>query len=271
MKKRLTALLTAILCMTGAFSVIPANAADVSAKDDYIISTETFHYTFLPYFGLKLESEVCDPDFLVIGVMYSDTNMSQIRQYIVSPVQNHVFSGDGMGYLYASTVQRELGDIELQVGDLLKFEGGYEAVEIVPPIYQPFGDNAPDGLETEVIYLGHGVDLLGEEFADAIRMQVTFDQAELLKTKRYDGTTWGDIKINWGDIKINWGDVNMDDQLDILDCITVNKSLLGTSTTSYCIKTLGDVDLDGKLDSTDSLAILKEVVGLTVNYEPAVD
>ena len=59
------------------------------------------------------------------------------------------------------------------------------------------------------------------------------------------------------------GDVTMDDSVDILDVITVNKAVLGKETLTTIQNKLADINRDGKVDASDALEILKQVVGLT--------
>lgn len=58
----------------------------------------------------------------------------------------------------------------------------------------------------------------------------------------------------------NAGDVNVDDEVDILDVIALNKFLLGANQLDPGQKSNADVMADGTLDSTDSLTLLKYVV-----------
>ena len=59
-----------------------------------------------------------------------------------------------------------------------------------------------------------------------------------------------------------YGDVVVDDVVDIIDVIALNKYLLGVNKLEAQSKANADVDNSGKLDSTDSLNILKNVVEL---------
>ena len=58
------------------------------------------------------------------------------------------------------------------------------------------------------------------------------------------------------------GDVNEDGEIDILDIIVLNKSILGKENLSVQGQKNADVNHSGKLDSGDSLDILKYIVGL---------
>ena len=257
MKKRLTALLTAILCMTAAVSAVPASAVDVTVNPYYTIDTESFTYVSkYIHEGFYLESELADPDFLVVGIEYSSSNPDEVWSYIVSSIAKPDSPCQGVGRILNSTLQQEIGDIELHVGDLLKFDGGYVSADI-SPTYYTLDPESP----ATVTYLGNGVDIYGEEFERVIRMQMIIDGVEFVQET--SGSIYG--------INIKWGDVDADYDISILDCISLNKNLLGGLELCDYAKIVSDVNNDGILDSTDSLAILKEVVGLTVNYEPVVD
>lgn len=56
------------------------------------------------------------------------------------------------------------------------------------------------------------------------------------------------------------GDVNLDEEVDILDVILLNKFLLGSASLDEDALRCADVDQNSKVDSTDSLNILKYVV-----------
>ena len=56
--------------------------------------------------------------------------------------------------------------------------------------------------------------------------------------------------------------MNCDGEVDILDVITLNKSIMGKESLSEEGIVNGDVNLDGKPDSTDALNILKLIVGI---------
>ena len=60
------------------------------------------------------------------------------------------------------------------------------------------------------------------------------------------------------------GDVNEDGSIDILDVISLNKSLLGKEELSASQEKNADVNKSGKPDSNDALIIMKAIVGLVV-------
>lgn len=57
-----------------------------------------------------------------------------------------------------------------------------------------------------------------------------------------------------------YGDVNLDGEVDILDIITLNKSIMGKEMLNDQQVANADVDISGKLDSNDSINILKYIV-----------
>ena len=62
------------------------------------------------------------------------------------------------------------------------------------------------------------------------------------------------------------GDATGDGEIDILDVITVNKTILGKETLTDAQLKAIDFNQNGKPDSTESLAILKYIVGLIQNF-----
>ncbi len=66
--------------------------------------------------------------------------------------------------------------------------------------------------------------------------------------------------------EIMLGDVDLDEKINILDVIVLNKNLLGKEPLTAPQKTNADVDKSGEPDSNDSLTILKYIVGLVTNF-----
>lgn len=73
-----------------------------------------------------------------------------------------------------------------------------------------------------------------------------------LKTEYIEGTV----------PEIRCGDINSDGEIDILDCILLNKYVLGTVSLDDTAKSAADTNSSGNIDATDSLNILKFVVKL---------
>ena len=63
--------------------------------------------------------------------------------------------------------------------------------------------------------------------------------------------------------KILKGDATEDGEVDIVDVISVNKSILGQTKLSSSAQKASDIDEDGIVSPSDSLAIMQYIVGLT--------
>ena len=59
------------------------------------------------------------------------------------------------------------------------------------------------------------------------------------------------------------GDAQIDGKIDILDVITINKSILGKETLSAMQINSSDINKNGKADANDSISIMKYIVGVT--------
>ncbi|MDE7094679.1 MAG: 1,4-beta-glucanase [Oscillospiraceae bacterium] len=75
-------------------------------------------------------------------------------------------------------------------------------------------------------------------------------------------TTEPDTKDNTDTTDILWGDANLDNTVDILDIITVNKTVLSQRTLGGQGFKNADVDQSGKLESVDALNIMNLIVKL---------
>lgn len=252
-KTRLTAFLTAAACLTGSIGAMTASALDIgfSYKAAAAITIETDTFT---YANSTLTTDAVDANFMVVGVYQSDDPSEPCYSCdVIHIYPNGTFGDLGMIH-HSSMVEYYTDGTPLQIGDLLKIEDG-EILECYPTIVNPWGT---------VTNLGNGADLLGEEFKRVIRLQALRTVSDLSFLNGQEKAF--ELAQSRGIIDY-FGDVNVDDAVDILDCITVNKQLLGSEQISDYVRIFGDVNGDGVLDSTDSLMILKEVVGLTENFE----
>lgn len=260
MKKKLTALLTAFLCLNGSVFAIPANAAEANnvLEKTYSYSTDTFSYTSNGRRGFTLDTELVDPQFMVVAVLESIVNPGEIGDYLVTSV-NH---SAGLGMIYETVAYDELG-VELQVGDFIRFDGFdglYDTLAYVYPIYMPIP--RADG-EKSMVHLGNGMDIFGEDFAKVIRTQMVLEQ-EVLDGYFVRYPIFTEIHPYLVIVK---GDVNIDDEISILDCLALNRNLLiGEPLCDYA-KSVADINGNGAPDSGDALSILKECIGLTENFE----
>ncbi len=244
MKKRVTALLTALCCLCAPLTAY-AESADVDVAFTYM--TDTFTYRTNHRYGDRsdfyLESEIADPDFMVVGYFYRD-NTPEIYCYAVTPINDEHLLRNGTGQLGLITVAEELGDQELEIGDLLKIDGVIGVLECDPVIYYP---EEPGTMS----YLGNGIDVFGEEFERVIRMQMYIDLKAYYESPRgYFG------------LHIVHGDVNVDDTLSIVDCVMLNKSLMGEQSLCDYAELAADFDQNGEVTHEYSLSILKRLVGL---------
>ena len=243
MKKKVATLLAVSICMCSLLSPISGNAdASLSAVT---ISTDTFTYT-AKYHGFDFESELASPDFMVIGCDYSIRDPEKISSYFVVPINQKTKE---VGTISANYIKEYLGDVSLYAGDLLQIDETWLTAESSPPQYVPIEDST-------LTFLGNGVEVFGDEFKKVVFMQLVHEYM------KFDYDAPGSCKLNWIQ-----GDVTIDDALNILDCIVINKHLLTGSELCDYAKFVGDIDANGKLDFTDSLAILKESIGITVDFE----
>ena len=63
-------------------------------------------------------------------------------------------------------------------------------------------------------------------------------------------------------VVITAGDVSLDNSVDIMDVILLNRAILGKESLSYLQNQAADVNHDDKVDSDDALRIMKMIVGL---------
>lgn len=254
-KSRFLTALLAFAMMISPLTVSAEEEVPYSAwfvDDSYSVSCDTFQYSTHWSYGITLDTELTDANFMVSGIAYNEDDSIQ---YIVLTSINGgvngcrgvIEAGDGNANYFPA----DFSWSDLQLGDLLKF-GDHIDQELVIPIINP---------TESVEVLGNGVDLLGEEFRKVIRH-------ELIATPHpygyYDGVKYCETLP---DSEMFMGDVNEDEKIGILDVIKLNRYTLGSCSLGCYSKSVADVDNSGVLDATDSLLILKEVVGLTEHFE----
>ena len=249
-KTRLISFLTAAACLTGSVGVMTANALELGfsyeAARNITIETDTFTYA-----DSTLTTDLVDANLMVVGVVPSDDPSFPgywCDVVTINPEGRFGDSGDLMGVLSPYT-----DGTPVQIGDLLYCD--YCVLEICPVRVLA---------ASEITKLGNGADLLGEEFERVIRLETVRHMSVLSHLNGQQEAF--EMAEHLGVIDY-FGDLNLDDAVDILDCITINKQLLGSDQLSDYVRIFGDVNSDGVLDATDSLLILKEVVGLTEHFE----
>ncbi len=279
MKKRFTAILTALLCMTGTVLSLPVSAEfriengvlvgdigdDINEgltmpdKEDsgveyvcpeleYTLVTDVFSYcdsNLGSANGFFLETKAEGTEniaFMVVGVSYN--RYGELGGYYVTSINEWSL---GFGKISQYNIKKQMGDIQLTVGDLLALNGPLTIATSEIPGFIPQEEGT-------ISYIGHGIDVLGKEFEKVIRMQLFIEQNDL------------DLQGDYG-IDLLKGDVNVDDEISILDCLSINRNLLiGEPLCDYA-KLAGDINENGTIDAVDSLSILKECINITENFE----
>lgn len=243
MKKKFLAFLTSLICMVATVTAISSCAENTCER--ITIESDNFSYTFeytgnTPYHYSYFESESVDADLIVVGIYYCDDDPNSIS-YLLHKL-NHPSN-------YLVQISYSSFDVEeLQLGDLLKVDGGLDGIheaESYPPFLPAHGS-----------YVGNGLELFGKDFIHVIRREMVI----LQERSQPDFSFYDNIDL----IK---GDATIDDKLNILDSIAINKTLLAGSPLCDYAKLAGDVNENGSIDSDDSLCILKETIGLTENFE----
>ncbi len=260
MKKKIFAIFTALTCMMTAITATSSSAESVDTS--ITITSDNFVYTNKCMDASKnqrafyLESELISPDVMIVGIIeHTDSDGSKTLEYIGSLINK--------GYInQARVISRtvdfgDLGEKELKVGDLLQCDSDRIPVaEEIPPFFA-----------VQWNYLGNGIDIFGEDFEDVIRWEMVFwdTDNQLEYIERYD---YQIVRFNEHySINLVKGDVTVDDKVNILDGIAINKSLLAGAPLCDYAKLAGDVNENGAIDADDSLMILKETIGLTENFE----
>lgn len=260
MKNKLFTILTALTCMMAAITAIPSSAESVDTSST--ITSENFVYTnkckdtSKNYRVFHLESELISPDVMIVGILeHTDSDGTKTIEYIGSRINI-----DGVDH--ARVINRtidfgDFGEQELQVGDLLQCTSDRIPVaETYPPFFAaPFK------------YLGNGVDIFGEDFKHVIRREMVFWDTENVFCN-LESYNYQIVKFNEHyNIELIKGDTTVDDSVNILDCIQINKAMLAGAPLCDYAKLAGDVNENGILDMDDSLCILKETIGITENFK----
>ena len=118
-------------------------------------------------------------------------------------------------------------------------------------------ENAQPDDKYEIRYLSQSP--ISEE-----KQHIWFDYDALTDYSKTGSVAWSDgwIHISEEEITVLAGDVTLDNTVDILDVITLNKAILGKEVLTDAQNKAGDLDGDGKPTASDSMIILKKIVGL---------
>lgn len=271
MKKTLSIILSSLLtCSVFSLQFLIVTAQEewrIRIAEPLTIETELFSYNsqinedLYPNNGNYVKespivSDVTTANFMVSGVFYyQDTNR---KYYTLTPVNQN--NGVIRCYTEAKQIEKYLNQKSLECGDLLYIEGAY-LVEDLPPELFMFNERLSEDPEPNIQYLGYGTDILGKEFAEVIFQEIYI--APNYITGRYSSY---ELPQN-SNTFIRKGDITNTDTVDILDVITLNKTILGKEKINCRSFLAADVNSDGTIDSTDSLNIMKYIVGLIDTFE----
>lgn len=121
----------------------------------------------------------------------------------------------------------------------------------------------PDSAQKDDIY---EIRYLAQSPVDESKKHLWFDYGTLTDYAKSEAVVWKDGQIHITDgskTEFIAGDVTLDEEVDILDVITVNKAVLGKEVLTDLQNKAADMDGDGKPTSNDALMLLKKIVGLT--------
>lgn len=206
------------------------------------LETDSFMLTNQNIFISKLEKIPANTIYMVTGVYYLENDATTPVHYTLSPLNyNDVILISSESVKSCLTEDSE----PLAYGDVL-----YCDAKMIAEIY-------PSELEfyTEIRNLGKGTDIFGEEFIRVMNCRFTMDVKEYGDENNYIADLSG--------IDILTGDVDDTEEIDILDVIALNKSVLGKVGLTPYGELSADVNGDGKVDAVDCLAIMRYIVGLT--------
>lgn len=206
------------------------------------LETDSFMLTNQNIFISKLEKIPANTIYMVTGVYYLENDATTPVHYTLSPLNyNDVILISSESVKSCLTEDSE----PLAYGDVF-----YCDAKMVAEIY-------PGELEfyEEIRNLGKGTDIFGKEFVRVMNCRFTMDVKKYGDENNYIADLSG--------IDVLTGDVDDTEEIDILDVIALNKSVLGKVGLTPYGELSADVNGDGKVDAVDGLAIMRYIVGLT--------
>ena len=231
----------AVLASCVLFAAMPTHTFAADDSTDVSIIDTNFRYSTPDSANYQdefyLESDLVQPDFMVVGMQYNDKGMFG---YWITPVNQ---MAGGLGILYLDTVTTMLHKTELQVGDLLRVEGNI-ACAAIRPTYYIFSNAALS--DATLHYLGYSPDLLGESFHQVIRRQLVISpendavQRNEIQTKH---TLYG--------VPLVMGDTDASGDVGLVDCVRMTKYLHGKAHLCDYSAIVSDINHDGEIDIFD--------------------
>ena len=263
--RRFTAALTALL-MTMLTAPLAADAVSqrpiINADSDAFTITDSILTVSEP---VDVFTEAQEQGIYVVVVRLGIPREYDEQYFWVLPINRDgtIHLGDpSERILYYTELRDTLRDPELTmlredaftVGDVFYLER-WGKVLMWPGEYLP--DFAPSGKEWEgsldprisrIHYKGNLIDMLGEDLREPLR------QAAAYSIRLFDGYVDPE--------QFTIGDTTDDGTIDILDCIALNKSLIGGLDLTNCGYAAADVDGDHTITTTDALCLLRKIVHL---------
>ena len=254
MKHRIIALCSAFVL--GAFMTampVCAGVDDEFARHETALETSAFKYTSGGR-GITLATELTNANFMVTSVC-RDTQ-GHVKAIGVTTINMRTNAAGALGcggrsrFEYTTSLENALdgcGLDDLQIGDLL-YADVVGTADTLPILYEV----------EHVQWLGHGTDILGDEFQSVIRHE---------QIPEPDWAKLYQEEVTFDTVPVITGDVDEDDTVSITDVISVNKYLLGASAYLPCQRLSADVDGSGEINAVDSLNILKFVVEMIPDFD----
>lgn len=213
-------------------------------NDIFTVKNDAFTYT-TGLHGITLENELTDANFMVSGIARrTDGSIDYLVLTSVNMVtqggERHIGSAEN---LCENEISGSYHVEDIRIGDLFKFDDYISTAGIPSQI----------GIEGNVVYKGYGQDIFGKEFQKVIRHEWISEPACFWHASDGGFDAGFDIVM---------GDATEDEKVDILDVISINKTILGKQSLNHYSKLATDINKNGNLDSSDSLAIMKYIVGI---------
>lgn len=245
------------------FCVVSATAFLLAFSSLNISANATVFYLY-PDWCNEFYFENHKANFVINGVYHKDDSTIPY-QYSVTYLTNYTIGENGNRYQFSDSTGiigvRDLAPYlenaeNLKVGDLL-YIPVFAVVDVVPGCI-----HLEENYVKKVDYIGNGQEIFGEDFIKAVRNDWLCDTEET-----YMNPWILDSDTRYETFDIVMGDATDDNEVDIIDVITMNKTILGQKTMSSYAQYVCDINKDNIVDPIDSLAVMEYIVGLIDTLE----
>ncbi|MDE6707423.1 MAG: dockerin type I repeat-containing protein [Oscillospiraceae bacterium] len=204
-------------------------------------------------------------NLVITGAYYSgdsttpyEYSVTDLKNYAINPeTGKKVWHGDAHLVIGINQLKPYLENAEnLKVGDLL-YIPVFAVVDVVPGCI-----HLEENYVKKVDYIGNGQEIFGEDFIKAVRNDWLCDTEET-----YMNPWILDSDTRYETFDIVMGDATDDNEVDIIDVITMNKTILGQKTMSSYAQYVCDINKDNIVDPIDSLAVMEYIIGLIDTLE----